>query len=195
MTSFVFTDDTVLDYADLFSVTLHSDNGREFDTRWDEILLSMMKIPSDDILESLYKLWIRESERLQERIWIVWHGNSPEDVDAQLSEIEKSGEKKFRSKTSTPDMWKAKQVQWSRVTGDYVVLKEEEVFVTSGKKKESVWRETNVVSGMRVTIVQNRYQKPRHPLSHNLQKHEVEVCWEKEMPETEASLRNSIAAV
>ena len=53
--------DTVLDYPDLFSVTLHDDNIQEFDTRWDEILLSMSKIPSDDILESLYKLRIRES--------------------------------------------------------------------------------------------------------------------------------------
>ena len=48
--------DTVLDYADLFSVTLHDDNIQEFDTRYDEVLLSMSKIPSDDILESLYKL-------------------------------------------------------------------------------------------------------------------------------------------
>ena len=55
--------DTVLDYADLFSVTLHDDNIREFGTRWDEFLLSMSKIPSDDILESLYKLRIREFVR------------------------------------------------------------------------------------------------------------------------------------
>ena len=70
------------------------------------------------------------------------------------------------------------------------MLKEEKVFVTSGKKKASVRRETNEVSGMRVTIVQNRHRKPNHPLSHNLQKHEVDVCREKEMPEAEASLRN-----
>ena len=45
---------------------------------------------------------------------------------------------------------------------------------------------------MRVTILQSRHRKPYHPLSHNLQKHEVEVCREKEMPQAEASLRNSI---
>ena len=28
--------DAVLDYADLFSVTLQDDNVQEFDTRWDE---------------------------------------------------------------------------------------------------------------------------------------------------------------
>ena len=57
--------DTVLDYADLFSATLHDDNIQEFDTRWDEVLLSMSKIPSDDILECLYKLRIRESDQLK----------------------------------------------------------------------------------------------------------------------------------
>ena len=57
--------DTVLDYVDLFSVALHDDNNQEFDRRWDEVLLSMSKIPSDDILESLCKLRIRESDQLK----------------------------------------------------------------------------------------------------------------------------------
>ena len=57
--------DTVLDHADLFSVTLHDDNIQDFETRWDEVLLSMSKIPSDDVLESLYKLRIRESVQLK----------------------------------------------------------------------------------------------------------------------------------
>ena len=57
--------DKVLDYADLFSVTLHDDNIQEFDTKWDEVLLSMTKISSDEILESLYKLRIRESDQLK----------------------------------------------------------------------------------------------------------------------------------
>ena len=34
-------------------------------TRCDEVLLSMSKIPSDNILESLYKLRIRESVQLK----------------------------------------------------------------------------------------------------------------------------------
>ena len=38
--------DTVLDYAEVFSVTLHDDNIQEFDTRWDEVLLSMAKNPT-----------------------------------------------------------------------------------------------------------------------------------------------------
>ena len=57
--------DTILDYVDLFSVTLRDDKIQEFDTRWDEVLLSMPEIPSDDVLESLYKLRIRESAQLK----------------------------------------------------------------------------------------------------------------------------------
>ena len=57
--------DTVLDYADVFSVTLRDDNVQEFDARWDEIQKSMTKIPTDDVLESLYKLRIRESDQLK----------------------------------------------------------------------------------------------------------------------------------
>ena len=59
------TFESVLDYADLFSVTPRDDNVQEFDTRWDGISSSMTKIPSDDILESLYKLRIRESDPLK----------------------------------------------------------------------------------------------------------------------------------
>ena len=36
-----------------------------FDTRWDEVPLSMSKIPSDYILESLYKFRIHESDQLK----------------------------------------------------------------------------------------------------------------------------------
>ena len=57
--------DSVLDYADLFAVILRNDNIQEFDTRWDEILLSMEQFPSDDILEGLYKLRVRESEKIK----------------------------------------------------------------------------------------------------------------------------------
>ena len=57
--------DTVLDYADLFSITLRNDNVQDFDTRWDQILRLLTKIPSDDILESLYKSRIHESDELK----------------------------------------------------------------------------------------------------------------------------------
>ena len=59
------TDDSVENYTDLFSIVLRNDDIQEFDSKWDGILLSMTKIPHDDILEGLYKLRIRESEKLK----------------------------------------------------------------------------------------------------------------------------------
>ena len=59
------THDSVENYADLFTIVLRNDDIQEFDSKWDGILLSMTKIPHDDILEGLYKLRIRESEKLK----------------------------------------------------------------------------------------------------------------------------------
>ena len=58
--------DSVENYADLFTIGLRNDDIQEFDSKWDGILLSMTKIPPDDILEGLYKLRIRESKTLLE---------------------------------------------------------------------------------------------------------------------------------
>ena len=50
--------DSVENYADLFEI-------QEFDSKRDENFLSMTKIPPDYILEGLYKLRMRESEKLK----------------------------------------------------------------------------------------------------------------------------------
>ena len=48
--------DSVENYTDLFTIVLRNDDIQEFDSKWDGILLSMTKIPHDDILEGLYKI-------------------------------------------------------------------------------------------------------------------------------------------
>ena len=55
--------DTVLDYADLFSVTFHDVFFRN-SIRDGTKFYCLSKIPSDDILEGLYKLRVRESDQL-----------------------------------------------------------------------------------------------------------------------------------
>ena len=47
--------DSVENYTDLFTIVLRNDDIQEFDSKWDGILLSMTKIPPDDILEGLCK--------------------------------------------------------------------------------------------------------------------------------------------
>ena len=62
---FTGPNDSVENYADLFTIGLRNDDIQDFDSKWDGILLSMTKIPPDDILEGLYKLRTRESEKLK----------------------------------------------------------------------------------------------------------------------------------
>ena len=57
--------DSFQNYAHLFTIGLRNDDIQELDSKWDGILLSMTKIPPDDILEGLYKLRIRGSEKLK----------------------------------------------------------------------------------------------------------------------------------
>ena len=59
------TDSSVETYTDLFTIAVRNGDIQEFDSKWDGILLSMTKNPPDDILEGLYKLRIRESDKLK----------------------------------------------------------------------------------------------------------------------------------
>ena len=59
------THDSFENFTDLFTIALRNDDIQEFDSKWDGILLSMTKIPHDDILEGLYKLRIRGSDKLK----------------------------------------------------------------------------------------------------------------------------------
>ena len=88
--------DTVHEYADLFSPTLHADNIQELGTT---------KILSYDVFKSLYKLstWVWTT---QKQIGIVRDGDSSEDIDAKLSKIEDNGEEENRSETSIAKLWR-----------------------------------------------------------------------------------------
>ena len=45
--------------------SMSSQNIQDVDTRWDQALLSASKVPKENVLESLYKIRIRESVQLQ----------------------------------------------------------------------------------------------------------------------------------
>ena len=57
--------DAALDLSALFTVSLQGDDIQDFDTRWDQALLSASEVPKENVLESLYKMKIRESVQLQ----------------------------------------------------------------------------------------------------------------------------------
>ena len=169
---------------------------QEFDTRWDDILSTMTKIPSDDILESLYKLRIRESDQLKtvlELCDIEIHKNiSLPNYHKLKTMVKRSIDQKLRLRNSDA---RHDKIETGAVVTSHSGLSGIEIqryLSPVERKKGSVRRETSAVSGMRVTIVQDRHQKPRHPLSHQLQKHEVEVRREIETSEAESILGSSI---
>ena len=111
--------DTVLDFADLFSVTLHDDNIQDSDTRWDEVLQSMTQIPSDDILESLYMLRIRESAQLETVLELydmeIHQKISMPNFQNMKTMVKRSLEQKLRLRNLTPDTGELKQEQRSKI--------------------------------------------------------------------------------
>ena len=128
------------------------------------------------MLESLYKLRVRESVQLKTVLEMY-------DMEIHRFSTVKSwkqwwrGEKirNFDYETLTQDTGELKQEQQSRIGREWVALK---VSFTSGKKKASIRKENNAVSGMRETIVhKNQTTMPPHFLSHPC--HQVEVFRER----------------
>ena len=91
----------MLDYADLFTVALRSDDIQEADTRWFEILLSMKQLPPDDILQSLYNLRIRESEKLKTVLelynLVIHQKKAKPDYQRLKTTVKRSIERNLRS--------------------------------------------------------------------------------------------------
>ena len=87
-------------YADLFTISLRNDDIQEFDSKWDGILLSMTKITHDDILEGLYKLRRRESDKLKTVLELYDLETHQTEGRTWLLQIQNYGEKKYRAKNS-----------------------------------------------------------------------------------------------
>ena len=51
--------------SDLFAVSLQNDDVQDFDARWDHALLAVSEMPSDVILEGLYKSKLQNYAQLQ----------------------------------------------------------------------------------------------------------------------------------
>ena len=100
--------DSVENYADLFTFSLRNHDIQEFDSKWDGILLSMTKIPPVDILGGLYKLRIRESEKLKtvlELYDLETHQKKlGPDYHRLKTMVKRSIEQDIRNKNLAPDM-------------------------------------------------------------------------------------------
>ena len=92
--------DSVENYADLFTISLRNDDIQEFDSKWDGILLSLTKIPPDDILEGLYKLRIRESEKLKTVLELYDLEIHQKKFGLDYHRLKNYGEEKYRARHS-----------------------------------------------------------------------------------------------
>ena len=131
------------------SLSLRNDDIKEFDSKWME-LFSMTKIPPDDILEGLYKLRRRESEKLKTVLELY-----------NLEIQEKAGPDYHRLKTTVkrsiesdiheiwilaPESEIMKETPWSRIRGQNSVDKDFLDIVGNGEPTCSVLKETFLVS-------------------------------------------------
>ena len=99
--------DSVENYADLFTIALRNDEFFEMTIfrnsilSGTEFLLSMTKIPSDDILEGLYKL--RKSEKLKTVLELYNMEIHQKKAGPDYSQIEDNDEKKYRAESTNQE--------------------------------------------------------------------------------------------
>ena len=135
------TDSSVENYADLFTISLRNDDIQEFDSKWDGILVSMTKIPHDDILEGLYKLRIRESEKLKtvlELYDLEIHQKLGPDYHRLNTMVKTSIEQDLRFRNFEVRNGNYERNSWSRITEQNSVYKEFLEIVGNGKPTCSV---------------------------------------------------------
>ena len=149
--------DSVLDYANLFSSVLRNDNIQEFDRRWDEIFLSMAQFPLDDILESLYKIRIRESEKIKTVLEVynmeIHQKKTKPDYHKLMAMVKRSIKQNLRLKVG-----ELSHTYWSTIRGNNVAFTKDKENVGNGKPTGSARKETNAVSSTMAVSV----QKLRH---------------------------------
>ena len=144
--------DSVENYAELFTIGLRNDEIQEFDSKWDGILLS----PPDDILEGLYKLRIRESEKLKTILELydleIYQKKIGPDYHRLKTMVKRSIEQDIRNENFGPEMEIMKETPWSRIQGRNSVYKEFLEISGNGSPTGSVLEGTIAVS---VTILIN----------------------------------------
>ena len=136
------THDSVENYTDLFTIVLLNDDTQEFGSKCDGILLSMTKIPHDDILEGLYKLRIRESDKLKtvlELYDLETHQKKlGPDYHRLKIMVKRSIEQEIRNKNFCSEMEILRRTPWSRISEQNSVYNEFLEIVGNGKPTGNV---------------------------------------------------------
>ena len=113
----------------------------------------MNKIPPDDVLESLCKLRIRESDQLKTALALydmeILQKISRPDYQKLKTMVREVQIRNSEHETLRPEMRGLKQEQWLRIAGINVVLKKDQENADNGKQKDSVRKEIVAVSTRR----------------------------------------------
>ena len=136
--------DSVEDYAELFTISLRNDDIQEFGAKWDEILLSITEIPSDDILEGLYKSRIRESEKLKTVLYDleILQKKAGLDYHRLKTMVKRSIEQDLRNKNFGPETEIIRETLGSGIRAQDSVDKNLVEIVGNGKPTGSFLKET-----------------------------------------------------
>ena len=118
--------------------------------KWDGILLSMTKIPSDDILEGLYKVRIRESQKLK-TVLELYHleihqkkaGPDYHRLKTMVKRRKEVSSKIYETGILGPETEIMKETQWLRIRRQNSVDKEFLEMVGNGKPTGSAPKRNN----------------------------------------------------
>ena len=135
--------EAVLGYSYLFRISLHGDDIQDFDTRWDNALQSTCYVPNDKILESLYKMRMRESDQLQTIMALyeqeLTQNQSTPSYQKLKNVVRRRKDQKIRTRNFKPETKDLKQEYWLRLEeGITSASKGNQETATSGKQKDSV---------------------------------------------------------
>ena len=110
----------------------------------------MTKIPADDILEGLYKVRVRESEKLKTVMELynteIHQRKLGPDSHRLKTMVKRSIEQDIRNKNLAPETEIMRETPWSRIRDQNSVYKEFLEIVGNGSSTGSVPKETIVVS-------------------------------------------------
>ena len=125
----------------------------------------MTRIPSDDILEGLYKLEIWESEKLKTVLELndleIHQKKAGPDYHRLKTMVKKVSSRTYEIRILAPEMEIMKETPWWRIWGQNSVDKEFLEIVGNGKPTGSALKERIAVSGTTLTSVQKWHSRIR----------------------------------
>ena len=148
---FVTVQEAVQGLSDLFNIRLQNDDVQDLDVRWDQDLLSASDLPSDVILEGLYKSKLQDTVQLQTVLALYDQETVRNNGQTSYSRLKTDVGKTTKDQKRRIRNFRVRSevVERGTVTKSQKGKKDHvERRVVSGKHMDNVPKETHVVSVM-----------------------------------------------